>query len=343
MSTLDPTLMATLTDEEREALQAAPDAEPADAGAKTGADPRADTRNSAEPAASASDQAAAAQATATEPAAAAATAATDPAAPAPSTVANPAAATTPDAAAGQPASDRSAEVLAADAPWPARAQPVPRYEARLPEDFDAQVKALGEREADLKRQFKAGELAFEDFELARADVAASREALTIARTKAEISQEMTAQTAEQLWIHAVTSFMDDTARREPAAGGIDYRKDAQKAGDLDQFVRSLAARTEHAEKSMEWFLAEGHRRVLALHGLSAPPAKAPGSAHLEALERRKPPLEAAPKTLATVPGGEGPGDVEGEFTDVLALEGYDYEQAIARMSPAQRERFLRAA
>ncbi|MFM7256530.1 MAG: hypothetical protein ACKO3C_13015 [Betaproteobacteria bacterium] len=331
MSTLDPTLMATLTDEEREALQAAPDAEPADAGAETGADPRADTRNSAEPAASASDQAAAAQAQAAEPAAAAATAATDPAA-----------ATTPDAAAGQPASDRSAEVLATDAPWPARAQPVPRYEARLPEDFDAQVKALGEREADLKRQFKAGELAFEDFELARAEVVASREALTIARTKAEISQEMTAQTAEQLWIHAVTSFMDDTARREPAAGGIDYRKDAQKAGDLDQFVRSLAARTEHAQKSMEWFLAEGHRRVLALHGLSGL-TKAPGSAHLEALERRKPPLEAAPKTLATVPGDEGPGDVEGEFTDVLVLEGYDYEQAIARMSPAQRERFLRAA
>ena len=47
-------------------------------------------------------------------------------------------------------------------------------------------------------------------------------------------------------------------------------------------------------------------------------------------------------TLAQVPGSDGPGDVAGEFADVLALDGMEYEAAIARMTPAQRERFLRA-
>lgn len=237
---------------------------------------------------------------------------------------------------------------------PSRTQPLPRYEAKLPEDFEEQVKALGAKEAELKRQFKAGELEFDDFELAREALLTQREALTLARTKAEISQEMNAQHAEQLWLHTVNTFVDTVASRDQAAGGIDYRKDAAKASDLDQFVRGLAAQPEHADKSMEWFLTEAHRRVLALHGLSLPAAMpaansaakpAADTAALKAavVADRKPPLEAAPKSLAVIPGGEGPGDVESEFSAVLALDGFDYEQAIARMSPAQRERFLRAA
>ena len=238
-----------------------------------------------------------------------------------------------------------------DPPQP-RNQPIPRYDSKLPEDFDAQVRSLSDKEAELKRQFKAGELEFDDFDVARAALQSERELLTIARTKAEISQEMNAQTAEQLWTHAVNQFMDSTARLSEAAGGIDYRKGTEKWSDLDGFVRSLAARNEYAHQSMDWFLVEAHKRVLALHGMSAAKTSDAESSTeakpaLKAMDRkpvdRKPPLDIAPKTLAMVPGGEGPGDVDGEFADVLALEGLAYEQAIARMSPTERERFLRAA
>ena len=133
----------------------------------------------------------------------------------------------------------------------------------------------------------------------------------------------------------------------------DYRKDTEKWSDLDGFVRSLAARTEYAHQSMDWFLVEAHKRVLALHGMPAAPkasdseSSAEAKPALKAMDRnpidRKPPLDIAPKALAMVPGREGPGDVDGEFADVLALEGLAYEQAIARMSPTERERFLRAA
>ena len=61
----------------------------------------------------------------------------------------------------------------------------------------------------------------------------------------------------------------------------------------------------------------------------------------EAIAKRKPPVDAAPKTLAQVPGSDGPGDVGSEFADIEALDGMEYEDAIARMSPAQREKFLR--
>jgi hypothetical protein len=247
------------------------------------------------------------------------------------------------------------EVKAGDTDPPqTRAQPIPRYEARLPDDFDAQVKAMADKELSLKQQFKAGEIEFDDFEQARSDLLVQREQLTIAKTKAEISQEMNAQTAEQLWVHAVNQFMSDTAKLSGAAGGIDYREDTQKASDLDGFVRSLAARSEHAHQSMAWFLTEAHKRVLALHGIatktpadqttdSDSSAKPPAKTVDRKPPDRKPPLDIAPKTLAMIPGGEGPGDVDGEFADVLALEGLAYEQAIARMSSTERERFLRAA
>ncbi len=174
--------------------------------------------------------------------------------------------------------------------------------------------------------------------MARPALQSERELLTIARAKAEISQEMNAQTAEQLWTHAVNQFMDSTARLSEAAGGIDFRKYTEKWSDLDGFVRRLAARTEHAHQSMDWFLEEAHKRVLALHGMSptAKAAEVDSSAEakpaLKAMDRkpldRKPPLDIAPKALAMVPGSERPGDMDGEFADVLASEGLPYEQAL---------------
>lgn len=214
----------------------------------------------------------------------------------------------------------------------------PRYEAKLPADFEAQVSNLAAEEAALKAKFKAGEIEFEEFDEKRGELQSQREALTIARAKAEISQEMSQQSAAQQWQNSVNRFM-----AQAAGEGLDYRKDADKAADLDQFVKVLANNPANGDKSMDWFLVEAHRRVQALHGLTrtapAPAAKADPIADAKA--KRQPPLDAAPKTLAQVPGGDGPGDVGDEFADVAALDGWELEQAIGKMSPAQREKFLR--
>jgi len=241
--------------------------------------------------------------------------------------------------ASQAADAQTAQANAADAAAPAPTrQSTTRYEAPLPADYDTKVQELAEREAELKRKFRSGEMEFDDFETQRAELLTERESLTIARTKAEISQEMTAQSAQQAWQNTVESFMDKAAKD----GTIDYRKDGEKLEDLDQFVKTLAAKATNADKPMEWFLQEAHRRVQALHGMTAPAPAAAANAK-PAATRRTPPVDAVPPTLANVPGGDGPGDVDGEFSDVLSLDGMEYETAIARMSAAQRERFLRAA
>jgi hypothetical protein len=210
----------------------------------------------------------------------------------------------------------------------------PRYEARLPSDYDDQIKALKARDAELRQQFKDGEIDIDARDEELAALSEQREKLLVLRAKAEISQEMTEQTAQSQWQTEINKAINRAAKED----GIDYRKDQAKAQDWDQFVRILAAKPEHADKSMDWFLAEAHKRVMALHGVAQAPKRETID---DAKAKRKPPVGAVPKTLAQVPGSDGPGDVGGEFADVEALDGWDLEQAIARMTPAQREKFVR--
>lgn len=296
MSTLDDELMATLTPEEREAFEASEYDDQEVETIKKIAGEASDEDEDAEPV----EGKAAPKADEAEP---------------------------PKAPASDPVDEPADEPVAAQ-------HVVPRYEAQLPQDYDQQIAALKARDAELRQRFKDGDIDIDERDAGLAELAEQRERLLVLRAKAEISQEMTQQTAAQQWQATINSFVAKAARDD----GVDYRRDAALANDWDQFVRVLAAKPEHADKSMEWFLAEAHKRVMALHGVAKPAPKDPVA---DAKAKRKPPVDAAPTTLAQVPGSDGPGDVSDEFSDVLALDGLEFEEAIARMSPAQREKFMR--
>lgn len=231
----------------------------------------------------------------------------------------------------------------ADAPEPDQASEsvvAPTYNAQLPADYDEQVAALKSETRALAEKFKAGELEFDDYQTQLDQLNERRDQLAEIRLKASISEEMKEQTQEQLWHSSVNRFVTTTARAE----GIDYAKDAEKQADLDTFVKTLAAHPKNGDKTFDWFLTEAHKRVKALHGIAdkkAEPGDPPKKDDPPAKPSRKPPLEAVPKTLAHVPGSDGPGDVGGEFADLDALEGMELEQALAKLSPAQRDRYLK--
>lgn len=258
----------------------------------------------------------------------------------------PASAPAPADAAAAPAADISAPAPApAQSPSaaPAPADPfVPQYVAALPEDFDAKTKDLAAKTGDLAKRFKDGEIDFDQYQAESQALTAERDQLLVQRAKAEISTEMRGQTAQQTWQTAVRGFLGHVATSE----GIDYAKDPQRFADLDAFVKVLANNPANDSKPMSWFLEEAHRKVKALHGDVAAPAPPPApvdakAAARAAVEQRRPDPTAAPKTLAAVPGSDGPGDVGSEFADIDALEGDELEAAIQRMTPAQREKFAR--
>lgn len=252
-------------------------------------------------------------------------------------------------------SQKSAEPAQSESKAPADTTPEPaqvaapvvdhRYEAALPSDYDDQIRSIKDRDQELRKRYKEGEIDIDERDQGLSELSEQREQLIVARTKAEISQEMRAQAdtktqevAQQSWQGAINSFVESTAK----TGGVDYRQDGDKAADWDQFVRVLAAKPENSDKSMQWFLEEAHKRVLALHGVdTVAPPKSKKETIAEAMAKRKPAMDKLPKNIADVPGADGPGDVDDQFADVTALEGMDYEQAIARMTPAQRAKFAR--
>lgn len=211
----------------------------------------------------------------------------------------------------------------------------PKYQAQLPEDFGDQMKALDDREVELAKRFKDGELEADEFMAENKRLLADRAKLDRLATKAEIAQEMSAQTMEQEWAWTVKKFIQQVKRDE----GIDYATDPRGA-DFDNFIRVLASKPENANWDGEKYLIEAHKRTKVLHGAQD---KARDNKPNEKPKARTPDASKLPATLANVPGGDGPGDVGSEFADIDKLDGLAYEQALAKMTPAQRERYLATA
>lgn len=239
-----------------------------------------------------------------------------------------------EAAAAAAPSAPAAEVVVAE---PVAAAPVQHqaFVATLPDDYDAQVAAMKEAGATLRQRFKAGDLDVDEYAAETDLLAEQRQGLTALKIEADIASKMREQSERSQWESAINGLMASALRE-----GVDYAKDEARRDDLDMFVKSLASNPAHADKTMDWFLSEGHKRVKTLYGdtvAAAPAAAAPAAAPVS----RKPPLDALPATLAQVPGGDGPGDLAGEFAHIDRLSGDELEAAISRMSVADRERFQR--
>ena len=247
------------------------------------------------------------------------------AAPAASPVAAPAAAPAEPTDATQPSD--------APAPNPPPAQQASGYRAELPADYDAQVKANKDAVAAARAKFNDGELEQPELDAELDRLQDERDQLRDMKTRATVSAEMQQQSTHQAWNNTISTFFEEAAK-SAELGIVDYRKDAAKQADLDAMVRALGAAPGNEHKPMRWFLEEGHRRVVALHGVAT--TKKPADV------QRKPDASAVVTNLADVPGGAGDADpVSDEFAELDKLTGLDYERALAGMSEEKRDRYNR--
>jgi len=238
------------------------------------------------------------------------------------------------------------------------AQPVARqYRADLPADYDDKLAQLKERDKSVREKYKAGEIDIDERDAQLDAMRAEREELLVQRARVETLRDLNAQDAQRTWAQEVGHFVAKQRALPAERGGIDYAADQAALAALDEEVKALASMARHADKSARWFLEAAHKRVLLDRGVTPEPAKpaagAPAKPEVkaEAKPATKPPAKrdaaaavraASEATLANVPGGAGgPVDVAGEqYADIMALDGMDFEMAIARMTPDQRERFI---
>lgn len=254
---------------------------------------------------------------------------------------------------GAPAAVDTSDIGAGSGDAPAEADPVAEaddggdddgdvapvvYQATLPDDFDDHVKAIDDAEAEVARKFEAGEIEAPEYVRETRRIAKERGELDRIQVKVEMAAEMSQQAAMHQWQQQVSKFM----RQAKKADGVDYLGDESLGAEFDTMVKALANNPAHADKSGAWFLGQAHKAVKAMRGIAGKPDPKPAVTNDGKPASRKPPIDKAPKTLAQVPGGDGPGDVADEFVNLDNLDGDAYETALARLTPAQRQRYLAA-
>lgn len=217
-----------------------------------------------------------------------------------------------------------------------RAAPMVRYDAKMPEDLETKLTDIDTRRKEAAAKFKEGEIDFDAYTAENDALMAERATLDRHVTKAEIAEEITTQNAVADWNAAIGRQIAKALKED----GIDYNKDAAKGKDLDNAVKLLASDPANGDKSYDWYLAEGHAMVKAKHRI---PDRVAGDAPGKPAPRTPPAAASIPKTLAQVPGGQGPGDVADEFAELDRLSGIEYEVALAKLTPAMREKYVLAA
>lgn len=222
------------------------------------------------------------------------------------------------------------------------------YKADAPADYEAKLKELDTREQQATERYKANEIEIDEMLREHKAVEAERRKLDEQRVKSEIAREHNEQYGQQRWQWEVNRFMKNVQKHE----GIDYKGNNSLNVALDAEVRRLANDQANNDKTGEWFLETAHANVkanLGIKGKAAPSEDDKAREAREKAERERAAAAAANKdklgkTLAHLPaagGGELGG--EGEFAHLDGLSGMELENAIARLSPEQQDRYARAS
>lgn len=213
-------------------------------------------------------------------------------------------------------------------------EPSEREPLVVPFNHQAQVdpKAAQEKLDALEAKFEAGELTRGDYNKQRDAI---RDVLVTDRVAAQISARSQEQVAKAIWDRAVEDFIDaHKAYKDPVL------QDA-----LDARVKALARDPANDKLSDRQLLQQAHNEVAARFKVEETPAT-PKDKKTELADKRKPDLSDAPRTLAHVPAAADNDAADNEFAALERLERNDpaaYERALARMTPDQQERYLRAA
>lgn len=248
----------------------------------------------------------------------------------------------PEAAAqAKAAQDKAAEEEAAAAAAAGDPAPfVPVFKASLPEDFDAQVEALKTQRSELRTQFKSGDLELDDYEEQREAIDEKLAELDRLKIKADIAADNERQTGEQRWTWECDTFYADEAN---AIYKDRILAAAHNAAVIDlASEESLKAHPERARWTGTRFLREADKLVRASMGVK-PAAPNPDDGKPAPRNIKPSPAAGIPPAISKLPVAAAAAVDGDEFAHMASLEGVEYERAIARLTPEQRDRFMASA
>lgn len=201
-----------------------------------------------------------------------------------------------------------------------------------PEDFEARMKAFAEQKAELRSKLTEGDITLDEYEASK-DVIISQEVdLKIAQKEYETAVKTENANDAKEWERQKREFF------EMPEAAI-YQKNETLFRSLNATVIALAKDPANVMRSGAWVLKEADKQIREAFNL---PAAATDT--IVPKPSRKPDLTVIPKTLAHLPAADIPqtGSVD-EFAHIDRLNGVELEQAVSRLSPAERERYRHSA
>lgn len=198
--------------------------------------------------------------------------------------------------------------------------------------YTEKLQALDTTKAEAFAKLMDGEITAADYSKVETDYFNQRDALRDDKA------------LERQWWSDVHKFQAEAVR----TSGINYQADPEKNSALDDWVKRLSDKPEHADKPATWFLQEAHKKVMAEFDI-APIAQKTGNLpdknvadgkKVAPKPVRAPKLDNIPPTLGGLPvsADSGAGDA-GEFSHLDRLTGMDFERALAKMTPDQKARY----
>ncbi len=152
-----------------------------------------------------------------------------------------------------------------------------------------------------------------------------------------MAREQTEQTAAQRWQWEQDRFFSIEANKV-------YLGDPMISSAFNTAVKSLAADDSNNDKPMAWFLEEADR--MTRERFNVPESKEDGDG--KGGEKRngkrggkKADRSKIPPNLGDLPAADVAETGGDEFSRLDGLEGMELEQALAKMSPSEQERYLK--
>ncbi len=223
---------------------------------------------------------------------------------------------------------------AAEADSPVSEEFNPRIEVEAVEDYDGKMTAFDEQKAGLLNQFNDGDIDMSEYQEQRDVIEKDIRKLERDNDRAINAAEQNSNSNLQRWQWEQDRFFGDEANKI-------YKDNTMLASAFDTRVKELAADENNGNRSMQWFLEEADRNVRAVMlGKSAPVVvddKDKNNGKRPAAD-----LSKIPPNLGDVPAADlnEAGD-DAEFAFLDKLDGMEFEAALAKMSQAQADRYLK--
>ena len=209
------------------------------------------------------------------------------------------------------------------------AQLKPLFNADLPADIEAQRTALDEKEAAIDQQYDEGDILFTEHKQALRDINKQRNALDRAELKAELAAEAYQTQIDNSWQASQEAFFSAHPEfkidNEAKWAAFDQLVKNETKSVLDKGGAVGVPELERAYTK--------YKQAFNIEAASPKQAKAPASKNEGVV----------PPNLGKLPAATANDTYDGKFAHLDRLEGVAFEDALAKLSDAQRDEYLRSA